>query len=144
MERIKLFFEAKSAERRCNLIQIDDFVLRLPEFKMEFPFNDPLFMYSECKALIGETDFGMDDWNFPSALQAVKIQVNWFDILVLASKCIPFNVRWDRSDNPIWIWTSVFEDGKVFRFDVNSGDMHLCDEDLFKAYPCLVRNLNNK
>lgn len=144
MAKVKLFLETTVNGWVHSLLQVDDFVLRLPHFECEIPFKNPVFTYSDCSQLAGKEYLGFNDWLFPSALQAVKIQASWFDILCVASKYIPFDARFDRSDNPIWIWTSVEEDGGNFRFDVNSGDMELCIKGILKAYPFLVRNLYGK
>lgn len=142
MKKINFFFEINSAKQNCCLLEIDDFVLKLPYFDKGIPFRDPTFVHSKSLKSIAENNSGINDWTFPTALQAAKIQANWFDILANVSKFIPYHLRWDRNDNPIWIWTSVFEGDKVFRFDINSGDMQLCEpKAMNKAYSFAVREL---
>ena len=142
MKRTEIFFKFSGISFPRYVLKVDDFLLNLPDFDCMAPFNDPCYTFKQSSCLITEKDLGIENWKFPNFLQAVKIQVNWFEILTLANDAIPYQLRWDRSDNPIWIWTSETRDNLIWSFDINSGDRKLCDIDSVKAYAFLVKSEN--
>lgn len=124
------------------VLKVDDFLLNLPSFDCVTPFNNPRYTFEQSICLLAAKDLEIDNWTFPTFLQAVKIQASWFEILALANDAIPFQLRWDRSDNPIWIWTCETENNLKWVIDINNGDRKLCEANKMKAYSFLVKTTN--
>lgn len=142
MKRTKIIRKFAGLSFPRYVLKVDDFLFNLPSFDCMIPFNNPRYTFEQSVCLLTGKDLEIDNWRFPSFLQAVKIQASWFEILTLANDAIPFQLRWDRSDNPIWIWTCETENNLKWVFDINSGDRKLCEANKMKAYSFLVKTMN--
>lgn len=142
MKRTKIIRKFAGLSFPRYVLKVDDFLLNLPSFDCMTPFNNPRYTFEQSVCLTVEKDLEIDNWRFPTFLQAVKIQVSWFEILTLAYDAIPFQLRWDRSDNPIWIWTCETQHNLNWAIDINSGDRKLCEANKMKAYSFLVKTMN--